>query len=192
MSDDKWPFPDPRVAGVREHHERMKLLFGLAKATEDSVTKFRLMVASIYSARAIVELHYEAVDKDQLATTREALKTTLKSKLPWFDLIERIRIHDFHRFGVIPPDPRLKVLFQGGPIKLRAQKGAAIYSIPADGPKITVTGDSKIDEQRPLLCKDGAFFDDDKRQFVTLEQIFSDFLAAVPTVIDEFEKEILP
>lgn len=170
----------------------MKLLFGLAKATEDSVTKFRLMVASIYSARAIVELHYEAADKEQLAITREGLKSTLKSKLPWFDMIERIRIHDFHRFGVIPPDPCLKVLFQGGPIKLRAQKGVAIYSIPADGPKITVTGDSKVDEQRPLLSKDGAFFDDDKRQFVTLEQIISDFLAAVPTVIDEFEKEILP
>lgn len=92
--------------------------------------------------------------------------------------------------GGIPPDPGLKGLFQGGPIKLRAQKGAAIYSIPADGPKITVTGDSKVDEQRPLLSKDGAFFDDDERQFVTLEQIISDFLAAVPTVIDEFEKEI--
>jgi len=192
MSDDKWPFPDPRVAGLREHHERMELLLELAKATKDAVAKFRLMMAAVYSARAIVELHYEAADKEQLSSTRDDLKRTLASRLPWFNLIERIRIHDFHRFGILPPDPRVTTVFQGGPVKLQARKGAAIYTIQGDGPKAILSGESTVDEQRPLLNHDGRFFDGDTKQYVALERIISDFVDAAPAVIDDFEKEILP
>jgi len=192
MMDDNWPWPDPRVAGVREHYERMKLLHGLAGTATDPTAKFRLLMASVYSARAIIELHFEAAEQQQLPTTRDALKKTLPEKLPWFNLIERIRIHDFHRFGLTPPNPKMIETFQGGPIKLRAQKGSAFYTVQADGPKAIVTGNSSIDEQRPLLRQNDTFFDDDTRRYVTLEQVVADFLAAVPAVIDQFEKELLP
>ena len=192
MTDDKWPWLDPRVAGVREHYERIRLFLHLAGETAEPAGKFRLMMAPIYCARAVIELMFEAADKQQVPTTREDLKKTLPSKLPWFNLIERIRIHDFHRFGLTPPNPDMIMSFQGGPIKLRAQKGAAIYTIQANGPKAIVSGDSSVEEQRPLLRKDDGFFDDDTKQYVTLEKILSDFLDAVPAVIAQFEKEILP
>ena len=192
MPDDKWPFPDARVAGLREHRERIGLFLDLAGKTADDIVSFRLMMAGIYSARAIIELIFEAVDKKQLPTTREELKKALPSKLPWFNLIERIRIHDFHRFGLTPPSPHMTMTFQGGPVNLHARKGAATYTIRAEGPKAITSGDSSVDEQRPLLWNDDGFFDDDTKQYVTLKQILSDFLKAVPAVMAQFEKEILP
>lgn len=79
------------------------------------------------------------------------------------------------------------MLFQGGPIKLHARKGKAVYSIPSTGPKRECTGDSYIDEQRPLISNDGRFYDDETNKYVTMEQILKDFLCDIPTVINEFK-----
>ena len=120
MNNDNWPFSEPRVSGVQEHYERIRTFLDLADKSKEPTVIFRLQVASIYSARAIIELIFEAADKDQLNTSRDQLKKTLPTKLRWYNLVERIRIHDFHRFGLIPPDPNMKILFQGGPLKLNA------------------------------------------------------------------------
>ena len=191
MTNDKtWPFKDLRLAGVLEHYNRIRFFFEEARKSSDAVSSFRLMMASVYSARAIVELIFLAADKEQLNVTREELKNTLPQKLPWYNLIEKIRIHDFHRFGITPPDPKMKVMFQGGPIKLRAQKGAAVYSLQSAGPKHRLTGSSGIEEQRPLLRKDDEFFDDETKQYVPFERIVGDFLNAILEVIKEFEKQL--
>ena len=190
MSDDKWPFSDPRVSGVQEHYERIQTFLDLACKSKEPTVIFRLQVASIYFARGIIELMFEAADKDVLNTSRDQLKETLPEKLRWYNLIERIRIHDFHRFGLIPPKPNMKILFQGGPINLHANKGRATYSIPPTGPKKEVTGDSRIDEQRPLISNDGRFYDDDTNKYVEIDQILKDFLRDVPAVINEFKKDL--
>jgi len=191
MTKDKiWPFEGPRLAGMREHYNRILFFFEEAQKFSDSVKKFRFMIASIYSAQAIVELICESADKKQLSVTRQDLDSTLPKKLPWYNLIEKIRIHDFHRFGLTPPDPKKKVMFLGGPIKLRAQKGEATYSIQSSGPEQRVTGSSGIEEQRPLLRKDGEFFDDETKQYVSLERIVGDFLEAAHEVIKEFEHQL--
>jgi hypothetical protein len=190
MSDDNWPFPDPRVSGVQEHYERIQTFLDLACKSKEPVVIFRLQVASIYFARGIIELIFEAADKDQLNTSRDQLKKTLSEKLRWYNLIERIRIHDFHRFGLIPPNPNMNVLFQGGPIKLHAREGKAVYSIRSAGLKKTVTGDSSIKEQRPLISSDGRFHDDETNKYVTIEHILRDFLCDILPVIDEFKKDL--
>jgi len=190
MNDDKWPFPDPLVLGVREHYERVQMFFDLAQKSTDMTKSFRLLVAGVYFARGIVELIFEAVDKGQLRFTREQLQQKLASELTFYNLIERIRIHDFHRFGLIPPNKDMKVMFQGGPIKLRAQKGKARYSIPSTGPKRECTGGSSIEEQRPLLSNNGKFFDEETREYVTLERVLGNFLDSIPAVITEFEKDL--
>lgn len=43
--DNKWPFPDPRVLGVREHHERVKTFFDLAQKSKDPIKRYRLLGA---------------------------------------------------------------------------------------------------------------------------------------------------
>lgn len=184
------PFPDPRVAGVREHYQRVKFFYALAEKCPDPAGKFRLLLAGVYSARGVVELIFEAADKGQLNSTHEDTKANLCAQIPWYDLIERIRIHDFHRFGLVPPDPRLKVMMQRGPVKLRARKGAAMYRIPASGPEKLTTGNSEIQEQRPLLTSDDKFFDDTTRQYVSLDQILRDFISAAVKTINEFESRI--
>jgi hypothetical protein len=186
-----WPFPDVRVAGVREHYQRVKFFHTVTGTCSDPTGKFRLLLAGIYSARAVIELIFEAADMGQLNRTRADLKTQLEKQIPWYDLIEKIRIHDFHRFGLVPPDPRLKIMMQGGPVKLRARKGVAIYRVPASGPEKLTTGNSQIQEQRPLLSSNGQFFDDGTRQYVSLEQVLNDFLSGAVGVVEEFERSLV-
>lgn len=183
---------DPRVAGVREHYQRVKFFHALAKTCPDPAGKFRLQLAGVNSARAVVELILEAADKGQLHSTREDLKVDQCAQIPWYNLIEKIRIHDFHRFGLLPPDHRFKVTMQGGPVKLRARKGAAIYCVPDSGPEKLTTGESDIQEQRPLLSRDGQFFDDETRTYVSLDQILHDFVSATVGIIEDFERKLGP
>ena len=191
MSDGTWPFSDPRLAGMREHVERFRMFLALARKADDAVVQFRFLMAGIYFARGIVELMFDAADKKQVRATRVEFKERLLRELPWYALIERIRIHDFHRFGVLPPNPKMKVLFGGGPMKLWARRGATVYSIPRTGPQAHVTGVSGgIEEQRPLVINDGKFFDDETQRYVSLEQILSDYLDAAPSLIEEFGKNM--
>lgn len=190
---EQWPFPDPRVAGVREHYERVKFFHALAEGCPDPTGKFRLLLAGVYSARAVVELIVEAVvdkgqeapEKGQINAMRKNLKARLRKQIPWYDLIERVRIHDFHRFGLVPPDLRFRAMMLGGPVALGARKGTAIYCVAATGPKKLTTGNSEIREQRPLLSTDGKFFDDTTRQYISLDKIIRDFIRATIGTIRE-------
>jgi len=173
MCDEKWPYADPRVAGIREHLDRVNMFLYLALQATDSAQRFRFLVAGVYFARGVAELMFEAADKEQVQETRDELKKMLSKKLPWFGLIEKIRIHDFHRFGLLAPDPDKKVMFLGGPIKLQAQRGSAAYTVHPSGPQVHATDNSKVQEQRPLLNSDGDFFDDETRKYVSLEKILS-------------------
>jgi len=190
MSNDRWPFPDPRVAGIKEHYERIRTFLELADNSKDPTVSFRLHIACIYFARAIIELIFEAADKEQISSSCEQLKKTLSEKLRWYNLIERIRIHDFHRFGIVPTNPDMKVLFQGGPIKLKAKNGTATYCIPPSGPKIKTTGGSSVKEERVLINNDSRFFDEDTKTLVSLDNLLKDFFLDVPKVIKEFEQQI--
>lgn len=185
----------PRLLGVREHLERAQLFFDLAKKENEVKTKYRLMVAATYSCRAITELMLEAAEKQEVKhlketdpkVNRNALEDQIAPKIPYYSLIERIRIHDFHRFGLTPPNPKVKEIHFGGPMRLTAQKGAAALSVTSQGPQISTTGGSQVKLQRPLLVQDGEFFDEDSNQCVSLERILTAFLEKVPAVVAEFE-----
>src|SRR5947199_115736 len=102
----------PRVNGVREHLERAKFFAGLAARENHAVAKYRLALAAIYSCRALTELMLEAAEKQQVTrfngtdpkASRASLEAHLVPRLKHYHLIEAIRIHDFHRFGLIPPN----------------------------------------------------------------------------------------
>ncbi len=190
-SNDKWPLPDPRISGVQEHYDRIQTFLDLERKSKEPTVIFRLQVACIYFARGIIELMIDAYKKGCLTISREQLDEILKKELRWFMLIEKIRIHDFHRFGLIPPNPKTKRLFLGGPIELKASQGKAVYSIQPTGIKKEETGNSKIKEKRPLICDDGRFYDDETNKYVTMEQILKDFMCDVPAIINNFKSEWL-
>jgi hypothetical protein len=181
-----------RLAGVREHLERVRSFLDRAHAEMDPAVRFRLLLAAIYSCRATSELMLEAAEKQEISTfrtadnrsNRAALEAHIAPRIPFYYLIERIRIHDFHRFGIRPPEPNHRGLMFGGRAKVL---GNAALTITSQGPVATTIGEGRVELQRPLLVDDGQFFDDVEKRFVALDEILATFLEKVPHVVRELE-----
>jgi hypothetical protein len=147
------------------------------------------MLAAIYSCRGMTELMLEAAEKQEArGLSRDALEDQISPTVPYYTLIECIRIHDFHRFGIAPPDPSLTEIMVGGPMRLMAQKGSAAVVVVDGQLLVKTTGGSQVRLQRPLLCRDGEFFDEQSAKYVKLEEILTAFMARAPAVVSEFEK----
>ena len=185
--NEKIPIPDTSHDGIREHFIRACLFFNSGMQTPDFANRFRILIAAVYSCRAIVELMLEQADRSELTVDRDTLKETLAEKLPRYGLIERIRIHDFHRYGLVPPNPKVKMMATRGPITLKASKGAAVLQQTMAGPKITCTGNSSVKLRRALFSVDGTFYDEDTDSQVELGQLIKDYLVALPDAVAEFE-----
>ena len=165
-------FISPRMQGTYEQYRRARHFVQLAHRCKNPVSKFTNLIAAVYSARAIAELMIEAVKKQELPSlkNREEVENAIIPKLPYYKLIYRIRIHDFHRFGCLPPSPKCKTAFYGGPITFNVKKGR-----------------SSIQGERQLFTRNGIYFGIDNKKLVPLDKILDDFLSAVPEVITEFK-----
>lgn len=195
------PFQDrasPRVQGICEHLERARFFVSLAREQKQAEAAYRLRLAAVYSCRALADLMLEAAEKQEVKAltdpdpkvNRQKLEDEISKKLPFYTLLEHIRIHDFHRFGIAPPDPAVRKVMLGGPVKLTAQKGMVAMRITSEGVEVLTSGGSKATMQRPLLNEDGAFFDDQLSKYVALEEILDTFLGKAPDAIAEFEKSV--
>ena len=188
-------FMSPRMQGIYEHYRRARHFVQLAHRCKNPVSKFTNLITAVYPARAIVELMLEAAEKQELVAfknkdnklNRNELEEIISLKSPYYYLLEKIRIHDFHRFGCLPPSLEYETGFIGGPIKLKAKKGIAAMVVTPEGPKQTVTGNSSIKEQRTLYTNNGLYYDEDNKKYVSLEEILVDYLDEVPKVITEFK-----
>lgn len=182
----------PRMRGINEQYYRARRFLQLARLCKKQESKFRYLIAAVYPARAIAELMLVSAEEQELRDfknkeRRNDFEQWLEPKLPYYSLLEKIRIHDFHRFGCIPPDSTHHELFVGGPIKLVAKKGIAAMVMTPKGPKYTKTGNSSIKLKRPLCTDDGFFFDEHSEQYLSLEEILQEYLNAIPQVIADFE-----
>lgn len=194
------PFPEflrggPRLQGIKEHLERSRWFLQLAQDSPDPMARYRFALAGTYSARAIIEIMLEAAEQQELKAyqnadpkqSRKDFEATLAPILPLYFLIEKIRIHDFHRFGCVPPNPKVHEVFFGGPVKLVARQGTAGIAVPTSGPTPFVSGQSQVKEQRPLCQDNGRFFDDNSGQYFQLDKILDRFLVGMPAVVSRFE-----
>ena len=184
---DKVQIPKSVHPGIREHFIRAVLYSSLGKKMDDVADRFRLMMAAVYSCQAMTELMLDRADRKELTIDRTDLKNVLAQELPFFRLIERIRIHDFHRYWIIPPDLRVAMRVGLGPIKLTANQGSAILQQTSEGPLMTITGKSTIKGNRPLFSADGTFYDEDSGVSVEIDKIVADNLTAIPAAIAKFE-----
>jgi len=188
---------DTKVKGVLEQYKRALRLYHLAQRCKKQSTKFFNLIAAIYPSRAIAEIMLEAAEKQELKKllnkdikkSRKEFEKQLVQRLPYYYLIEKIRIHDFHRFGCLPPDPKHKKTFFGGPVKLTVIKGTMAMTITSKGPQFTKTGNSSIKEQRTLCTFDGHFYDEESEKFLLLSEILEKYLSAVPEAIAYFEAQ---
>jgi hypothetical protein len=188
----------PRLAGVVEQFQRLRWLLGSADKAPNAETRFRVLILAVYPARAMTEIMLEAAMKQELQgyqdsdekKTRDEFESTHLSSLPFYLLIEKIRIHDFHRFGCTPVFPG--VLLRG-PLKLTASAGEVAIALPVGGEggkQVVTTGKSKVQEQRPLLQRGDEFWDDASNAYLKLDQILVPFINAVQPVIAKFESLI--
>ena len=185
----------PRVRGINEQFYRARRFLQLARLCKKQESRFRYLIAAVYPARPITELMLESASRQELHAfkskdsqkSRKDFEQVLEPKLPHYSLIERIRIHDFHRFGCIPPDSTSSEIFVGGPIRLVAKKGTSAVVISPKGPRLFQTGSSSAKGQRSLCAGDGLFFDEESEQYLSLEEILQEYLNAIPKVIAELE-----
>lgn len=185
----------PRMRGINEQYYRARRFLQLALLCKKPESKFRNLIAAVYPARAIAELMLTSAEKQELRDFRNKdegrsysdFEKVLEPKLPYYSLLKKIRFHDFHRFGCIPPDLAHHKSFLGGPIELVAKKGTAAIVMTPKGPKYTKTGNSSIKPKRPLCTDDGFFFDEHSEQYLSLEEILQKYLNAIPQVIADFE-----
>lgn len=195
----KPPFPigPPRLEGAKEHCKRARLVLRLANQQDDEKDAFRLRIVALSSCRAIIEVMLEAAEKQELVgfktnnpkVDRDAYEATLAG-LPHYKLIEHMRIHDFHRFGVIPPDKAYRAVLIGGPIKITAHGGGGSVVLGERGLEVATTGQSKVHLQRPLVTDDGKFLDEDVGRYYPPEAIAEAFLREVGAKLEEFERGI--
>ena len=196
MTDDRFSPTTPRIQGIYEQYYRSRRFLQRAHRCKKDRSRFTNLIAAVYFSRAIVELMLEAAEKQELRPfrnkdekeSRKKFEEKLAPTLPHYYLIEKIRIHDFHRFGYIPPSPKRRKAFFGGPIELIAKGGTAALRITSRGPESVLTGNSDIKGQRPLYMDDGRFFEEESNKLFSLEEILGDFLDAVPSAIAEFEQ----
>jgi hypothetical protein len=182
------PFPEdltpPRLAGIREQISRAQMHLREALASADPTTRFRKLIAAVYPGRAAVEIMREAAAQGEVAVDRDELDRQVAAVLPHHQLIQAIRFHDFHRFGVIERPG----VFIGGPMRIRTRKGggAQIQFLPS-GPRITKRGNADVVLNRPLQMNSGRVFDDASRDWVPIEQAIRDYVEALPAALELFE-----
>ena len=172
--------PSPRLEGVNEQLERAKLFLSEAANSKDPVDRLRRFMASNYFARAIAEIMFEASEKQEMERSRDELNLLFEQDIPHFRLLEKIRIHDFHRFGILH---RAERVFVGGPIKLKVSGGVAALRIGSDGFQVITTGQSEVNQQRPLITSGDQVFDEESNKYLSFEEVLTKYLAAVPAVI---------
>ena len=179
-----------RLRGIKEHFARVELFFSLSSHIADTQAKYRLLMAAIYSCRAIPELLLTAAwngDVESLKhlasdERRTACESAIRPLLPFYDLVERIRIHDFHRLGVVAPHPDYKTHVISGPLKVG---GTSVVLTDAG---LQAADPTRVKFQRPLLIDDGLFFDDESRRYVTLEEVLAAFIGSGSTFLDAFDR----
>ena len=184
----------PRMQGIYEQYRRARHYIRLAHRCKRPVSKFTNLITAVYPSRAIIELMLEAADEQEInlpqnsgeKNSRDYLESVISQKLPYYFLVEKIRIHDFHRFGCIPPPKKRVEISISGPIKLTSKKGIASIFLKDGLPESRVTGESFIKEHRSLCIKNGLlFFDEDSKKYIPLDKILGDFLNTIPKIIEE-------
>ena len=186
---------NPRMQGINEQYRRARRFVQLARRCKKPSTQFGNLIAAVYPARAVVELMLEAAEKQGLKQfhnndhkqSRKEFEEVLAPKLPHYYLLKKIRFHDFHRFGCLPPDSHYQHVFFGGPIKLKANKGIAALKVTPKGPEFVQTGDSYVRQQRPLHVQDDRFYEEETGKLLSLDQILKEYLNTVPQVIAYFQ-----
>ncbi|MCP5508032.1 MAG: hypothetical protein H7A37_07010 [Chlamydiales bacterium] len=74
------------LEGMSEHYDRMSLYISLADENQDE-EKFRLLMAAVYSAQAIIENGKNALEKNNISENDYNLIKLCFKRVPYADII---------------------------------------------------------------------------------------------------------
>jgi hypothetical protein len=169
-----------------EHLARARFFLEQAKSQSDPQKASWFLIASIYPARAIVELMVDYLKTGQLKGDHEDFRAAAAEKVRYFKVVEYLRDHDFHRRAVrfIPGQAMY------GPIKLGTGKSprasAAVTASGVEGrmeKQTTKTGSVKQD--RPLQIR-GFEINVEGEGWVQIDRILDTYLHEVESFIESY------
>ena len=173
---------------LNEQVNRVNLL--LSHASEDGldpVKRHRFLMCAVYPAVAIAELMIQNPKREN-AGEKEALEARLDEIVPYHRLLQNVRVHDFHRITVEPPQPGRVTFTSSGPFTLTArQGGSAVMAGVGPDRVLKTTKNSSIKQDRPLDIKDGLIWDDSQEKWIDLFDALVAYLEGIQPLIDERE-----
>ena len=173
-----------------EQFERAAFFYNVGASFKDRIYKFRYMMASLYFARSICEIMLESAKQGNLAISQNTLKKEFNTSIPRYELIQLIRIHDFHRCVVLEREGQLHI---SGPIHIKAGRHlASVKMKPEGGIKVEEHGESRVDLNRALQQHNGRFWDESNEDYISLDKALVEYLERIPKAIEFFKQNIKP
>lgn len=172
-------------AGMSEQYNRARLFIIEAKQADDRPTRLRRLLAATYFAKALEEIIKEEAERAGGAAAKAAVVEWIQRVAPYTHVLHKVRIHDFHRFGLTPLSDNTVAAY--GPIKLTAgpNGGVATFTIPLNGaaPVSHTKGEgSKVEGKGAggiLAMRGEQVFDDRANKWVNLVEILEAFLKGI-------------
>jgi hypothetical protein len=170
-----------------EHLARARFFLEQAKAQNDPQKASWFVMASVYSARAVIALMVDYFKTKKLKGEFKDFLSAAAESVPYFKIIEYLRDHDFHRRAV-RFIPGAEVLY--GPIRLGTGNSpraiAAVTGSGVEGRMEEQTAKTGfIKQDRPLQIR-GFEIDVEDEGWVRIDRVLDTYLREVETFIETF------
>jgi hypothetical protein len=180
---------DRTLDGLKAKYRRSRGLLDEARAIADPTLREDKLVPAIAQAVGIPDQIINAATGRfrEIDRNPEEVRRHLTGALPHFELLRRLRIQDFHRAGLTSRGGTRTI---HGEVRMEA-RGAdqfAAYGLDAnDKPFLQKSeGGSVTLDPKLVIQRDGSFYDEATGRYHSLEELLSEFLEHVPTIIDWF------
>jgi len=184
---------DRTLDGLNAKYRRARTLLDGALACTDRTSRFDKLVSAIEPAVGIPEQITQARQGRfrEIRIGKSELRRHLIGELPHLELLEKLRIHDFHRAGLTAPAGTTTI---HGEIRLEARGpgGFAQHGLTwPDNKPITrhSAGGSVTLDNKMVYQHEDTFLDETMGQYFSLEVLLSEFLEKAPVVIEWFRSE---
>ena len=170
-----------------EHLARARFFLEQAKSQSDPQKASWFVMASIYSARAIIELMVDYFKTKKLKGEFKDFLAAAAERIPYFKVIEYLRDHDFHR-RAIRFTPGRQAMY--GPITIgTGNSPGAIAAVTGSGVEGCMEEQTAktgfVKQNRPLQIR-GFEIDAEGEGWVPIDRVLDTYLREVEAFIETF------
>jgi len=155
------------------HIERIQSAIGV----NGPVADFLGQLQAVYSTMAVLEITELLGRREFITFSEEEINAAFQRHVPYANLAYVMRIHDFHREGLVKPE-HSGTLYMYVTLEVTTrQKGSSGYvkvSLPTGEMTKVRTHNSIVKLDKPLLQSKWSFKTDDMPSFVDIRQVNAD------------------